>query len=89
MTEEQNTALAIQLGKVEAKLEERDRKLDAIHASIKEDLGRIEEQTTATNGRVRRHEERLAELRGAYIAFGCASPFLVAAIAYALTRLFG
>lgn len=81
--------LAVQIANV-------DKKLDAIHASQKEDVGEIKEQlrdvqlqTRLTNGRVSGHDKKLAELRGAYIAFGAASPFLVAAVAVGLSRLLG
>jgi hypothetical protein len=92
-TEDQTTAIAI--GRIEAKIEERDKKLDAIHQSLKDDiagleertngrLDRIEKQTTATNGRVKDGELKDARLEGMFKVFALASPFMVAAFASAI-----
>lgn len=86
-TDETAAVLGVQVGNLDAKL-------DAIHTSLKEDIRdlregqrEIEHQTRETNGRVTGHDRKLAELRGAYIAFGAASPFLVALLAFALVKL--
>lgn len=70
-------ALAVQVGKIEEKLDGTDRKLDAIHASLKRDLVAVETQTTATNGRVSQLERKQAELKGIGIAFLALSPFVL------------
>ena len=65
MTPEEQIGVAVQVGEIAAKIDERDRKLDAIHASLKEDLSKIEKQTTVTNGRVTTHERKFARIEGA------------------------
>jgi hypothetical protein len=69
------TTIAVQTGKLEAKLDSNSEKLDAIHRSLKEDIGKVEEQTRLTNGRVTTLEKRQAELRGIGIALVALSPF--------------
>lgn len=88
-SEETGAVLAVQMANL-------DSKLDAIHTSLKEDIrevkddvGRVEKQAETTNGRVTKHDEKLAELRGAGVAFGLASPFLVALLAFFLVKFFG
>ncbi len=75
--------LAIQMGRIEEKLDGGDRKLDAIHASLKEDIGKVEAQTRAHNGRMTSLEKRYAELKGVGLAFLALSPFVL----FALQRL--
>lgn len=66
--DEATVTVAVQVGKIEEKLDGTDRKLDAIHKSLKDDVAAVEAQTRKTNGRVTAMEKRLAELRGIGIA---------------------
>lgn len=79
MTRQEEVAIAVQVGRVDAKLDGFDRKLDAIHRSLKEDIGNVEVQTSATNGRVTTLEKRYVELRAFGLGIGVvlASPLLI------------
>lgn len=58
-----------------------DKKLDAIHLSLKEDLIEIKTKQDLTNGRVTSLERRYSELKGIGIAFGAGVPFMIFALA--------
>lgn len=66
--------------RLEDALQDIDKKLDAIHGSVKEDLGEIKLKQDQTNGRVTGLERRYAELRGIGLAFIAVIPFLVFAL---------
>lgn len=77
MSPDEMTTLAVQLGRLEQKIDDQDRKLDAIHLSLKDDIGQLNEKADTTNGRVRKGELERAQLRGAFRVFAWCSPFLV------------
>jgi len=69
--------------RVEDSIDDLDTKLDAIHLSLKEDLGEIKGKQDQTNGRVTALERRYSELRGVGVAVVAVTPFLL----FALTKL--
>ena len=80
MNPDDSLALAVQVGKIEQKLDNSDSKLDAVHASLKEDIGKVEQQTRAHNGRMTGLEKRQSELKGIGVALLALSPFVLFAL---------
>lgn len=68
--------------RTEDALQDVDKKLDAIHLSLKEDLAEVKGKQDQTNGRVTEGERRMAKLEGIGIAFVAGSPFVL----FALTK---
>lgn len=68
MTPDERAVLAVQLANV-------DRKLDAVHSSLKEDIGELKHEARRTNGRVTGLERRYSELRGIGLALLAITPF--------------
>jgi chromosome segregation ATPase len=66
--------------RMEDGLQDINQKLDAIHGSVKEDLGEIKLKQDQTNGRVTVLERRYAELRGIGLAFIATAPFAIFAL---------
>lgn len=100
MSPDEITSLAVAVGRLEQKVDDRDNKLDAIHRDLKDDIAGVEHRVTKrldtvdgkvteTNGRVKKGEIRLAQLKGAGLVFAGASPFLVAFLAAWLSHVFG
>lgn len=77
MTPDEQTVIAVQVGKIEQKLDDQATALSAIHLSLKEDIQRVEEQTTKTNGRVSTLEKGQAMVKGAVAVLTLATPFLL------------
>lgn len=82
------TSLAVAVGRLEQKVDDRDNKLDAIHRSLDRRLDTIDEKVTQTNGRVKAAELNDAKLKGMFLVFAGASPFLVALLAAWLAHVF-
>lgn len=70
MNPTEETVLAVQMSHL-------DRKLDEVHASVKEDLEEVKAQARRTNGRVSKLEERTAMLKGGLIVVSAGLPFLL------------
>jgi hypothetical protein len=88
VTPEELMTLAVQVGRIEQKLEDRDNKLDAIHRSLKDDIAvvdkkvdKVDVKISTTNGRVKAGELKDAEIEGMFRVFAWCSPFIVAAFA--------
>lgn len=72
-TEESAAIIAVQVANV-------DRKLDAIHESLKEDVAEVKTQTERTNGRVTSLERGQAVIKGIGLACVAMTPFAVFAL---------
>lgn len=80
MTSEDQAALAIQLTYL-------NEKLDAIHVSLKEDLGEIKTEVKETNGRVSRHDREIAKLTGGVLAIAAGLPVVTGLLVFSLQQL--
>lgn len=77
MTSDETAVIAVQVSNL-------DRKLDAVHLSLKEDVDEVREnvrevrdQTRITNGRVGGLERAAAMIKGALFVISAATPFLL------------
>lgn len=75
--DDSNAVIAVQVANV-------DQKLDAVHRSLKEDVGSIKEEVREvkkavreTNGRVSTHDKQIAFIRGAVASLSLLSPFVL------------
>ena len=80
MNHDESSVIAVQVFNL-------DRKLDAIHLSLKEDVDEVREnvrevrdQTRMTNGRVTGLEKGAAMIKGALFVLSAATPFLLFAL---------
>lgn len=69
--------------RMETSMQNIDLKLDAIHGSIKEDLGEIKAKQDKTNGRVTEMERTVAKVVGGLVVLSAGLPFAV----FALSKL--
>jgi hypothetical protein len=77
MTHDDSSVIAVQVANL-------DRKLDAVHLSLKEDVDEVRErvrevreQTRETNGRVSALERAAAMMKGGLVVLSASVPFLV------------
>lgn len=80
MSADEQVALAVQLTYL-------NEKLDAIHLSLKEDLGEIKAETKETNGRVSRHDREIAKLTGGVMAIAAGLPVITGLLVFSLQQL--
>lgn len=77
MTPDEQAVIAVQVGKIEQKLDDQGSKMDAIYQSLKDDIADVKVQTTKTNGRVGSLEKGQAMVKGALAVLTLATPFLL------------